>query len=254
MQWTDSGIVLGTRRHGESSVVLELMTALHGRHYGLVRGGAGRRYTPMLQPGNSVLVTWSARIEEQLGTYTVEAQTMRAAQIIGSAPALYCVGYLASLLRLLPERDPHDGLHDGLELIMSQLERMEVAAPLVVRFEIAILTALGFGLDLKECAATGSRHELVYVSPRTGRAVSREAGLPYHDKLLSLPAFATGGAGHNLSPDSLREGFALTQFFLERHVFEPRGLMLTDQRASFIDAVMRGMGEQDSPPRQREGE
>ncbi len=242
MQWTDSGIVLGTKRHGESSVVLELMTAAHGRYFGLVRGGAGRRYTPMLQPGNSVLATWSARIEEQLGSYSVEAQTMRAAQIIGSAAALYCVGYLASLLRLLPERDPHAGLHDGLELILSQLDRMELAAPLVVRFEIEVLSALGFGLDLKECAANGSQDSLVYVSPKTGRAVSRDAGLPYHDKLLPLPAFARGGAGHNLSPDALRDGFALTRFFLERHVFEPRGLTLTDQRAAYIEVVMRGMG------------
>ncbi|MGL4637000.1 MAG: DNA repair protein RecO [Beijerinckiaceae bacterium] len=241
MQWTDSGIVLGTRRHGESSVVLELMTATHGRHFGLVRGGAGRRYTPMLQPGNTVLATWQARIEEQLGNYTVEAQSMRAAQIIGSASALYAVGYLASLMRLLPERDPHDGLHEGLELILTQMDRMEVAAPLVVRFEIEVLAALGFGLDLQECAATGVRDELVYVSPKTGRAVSRGAGQPYHDKLLPLPAFASGGAGHNLSPDALREGFALTQFFLERHVFEPRGLVLTDQRAAFVEAALRGM-------------
>jgi DNA repair protein RecO (recombination protein O) len=242
MQWTDSGIVLGTRRHGESSVVLELMTAAHGRHLGLVRGGAGRRYAPMLQPGNTVLATWSARIEEQLGTYAVEAQTMRAAEIIGSAAALYCVGYLASLMRLLPERDPHEGLHEGMELILSQLHRMDLAAPLLVRFEIEVLAALGFGLDLTECAASGSQESLVYVSPKTGRAISREAGLPYHDKLLPLPAFARGGAGHNMSPDTLLEGFALTRYFLERHVFEPRGLTLTDQRAAFIDVVMKKMG------------
>jgi DNA repair protein RecO (recombination protein O) len=239
MQWTDSGVVLGTRRHGETGAVLELMTASHGRHLGMVRGGRGKRYAAMLQPGNSVLATWTARIEEQLGVFSVEAQTHRAAALIDSAAALYAVGYLASLMRLLPERERQEGLHEALALILDHLDRPQVAAPLIVRFEMALLSALGFGLDLSACAATGSRDNLAYVSPKTGRAVSREAGSPYHDKLLPLPAFAAGLVGDNMGPDALADGFRLTRFFLERHLFEPRGVTMPDQREAFIEAVMR---------------
>jgi DNA repair protein RecO (recombination protein O) len=239
MQWTDSGVVLGTRRHGETSVVLELMTAEHGRHLGLVRSGRSKRNAAMLQPGNSVLATWSARIEEQLGAYVVEAETQRVASLIDSAAALYAIGYLASLARMLPERDQQAGLHAGLVMILDHLDQPLVAAPLIVRFEMALLKALGFGLDLTVCASTGQSQDLVYVSPKSGRAVCREAGRPYHERLLPLPAFVVGNAGDNLSPDALQDGFRLTRFFLEQHVFEPRGLLLPDQRASLVDAMMR---------------
>ncbi|MFM9973377.1 MAG: DNA repair protein RecO [Beijerinckiaceae bacterium] len=239
MQWIDSGVVLGTRRHGETGVILELMTARHGRHHGMVRGGRGKRHAAMLQPGNSVLATWTARIEEQLGVYSLEAQTHRAASLIDSAAALYGIGYLASLMRLLPEREPQEGLHEALSLILDHLDRPQVAAPLVVRFEVALLSALGFGLDLSSCAATGTNENLVYVSPKSGRAISREAGLPYHDRLLPLPAFIAGMAGDNMGPDALADGFRLTRFFLEHHLYEPRGLLLPDQRGSFIESVTR---------------
>jgi DNA repair protein RecO (recombination protein O) len=238
MQWTDSGIVLGARRHGESSVILELMTRQHGRHLGIVRGGRGKRLAAALQPGNTVRATWQARLEDQLGTYAIEPEEHRAAGLIGSAGALYGLGYLAALTRLLPERDPHEGLHEALDLIIGHLDHLAVAAPLVVRFEAEILRSLGFGLDLSACAATGERAELVYVSPKSGRAVSRAAGEPYREKLLSLPAFMLDAAGDG-GADAIAAGFRLTGFFLERHVFEPRGQALPDQRASFAEAAAR---------------
>ena len=244
MQWIDSGVVLGTRRHGETSVILELMTLTRGRHLGLVRGGRGKRLAATLQTGNTVLATWSSRIEEQLGNYTVEGETLRAAQLIDSAAALYAVGYVASLLRLLPEREPHEGLYAALTIILDHIELPQVAAPLIIRFEVALLAALGFGLDLTCCASTGAREDLVYVSPKSGRAVSRAAGLPYHDRMLPLPAFLAGRAGDNLSPETLHNGFQMTQFFLQQHVFEPRGLTLPEQRATFVDAVMRSFAVQ----------
>jgi DNA repair protein RecO (recombination protein O) len=244
MQWTDSGVVLGTRRHGETSVILELMTLTRGRHLGLVRGGRGKRHAATLQTGNTVLATWSARIEEQLGHFTVEAETLRAAKLIDSAAALYAVGYVTSLLRLLPERESHEGLYDALTIILEHIDQPQVAAPLMICFEVALLAALGFGLDLGSCASTGTREELVYVSPKSGRAVSRQAGLPYHDRMLPLPGFVAGRAGDNLSPQSLHDGFRLTQYFLEYHVFEPRGLTLTDQRSTFVDAVMLSFGKE----------
>ncbi len=239
MQWTDSGIVLGTRRHGETGVILELMTAQHGRHLGMVRGGRGKRNAAVLQAGNTVTVTWTARIEEQLGQYSVEADVLRAGQLIDSAAALYALGYVASLLRLLPERYAQEGLHAALTVVLEHLDQPQVAAPLVVRFEVAMLAALGFGLDLSECAATGVRDDLAYVSPKSGRAVSREAGLPYHDRLLALPAFVAGRAGDNMGPETIRQAFAMTQFFLDQHVFAPRGLTMPEQRASFVEAVLR---------------
>jgi DNA repair protein RecO (recombination protein O) len=235
MQWTDSGIVLGARRHGESSVILELMTAKHGRHLGVVRGGRGRRYAAMLQPGNGVLATWQARIEDHLGAYTVEAERHRAAELIGSAAALYAIGYLGALVRLLPERDPQEGLHAALDLVLGHLGEMDVAAPLIVRFEVEMLKALGFGLDLAACAATGVSADLVYVSPKSGRAVSRDAGAPYGERLLPLPGFLTGGAEADAA--AVGDGLRLTAFFLERHVFAPRGLPMPEQRAALAEAL-----------------
>ena len=198
MQWTDEGIVLGTRRHGETSLILELMTEGHGRHLGLVRGGRSRRLQPMLQPGNTVRATWRARLDEHLGNYTVEATTLRAARLIESAVGLYGVQALASLIRLLPERDPHAQIFTALAGVLDWLDDPVVAGALIVRFELRMLEELGFGLDLERCAATGTNDDLAYVSPKTGRAVSRSAGEPYHDRLLvaaALPLRAAGGGG-----------------------------------------------------------
>lgn len=237
MHWTDEGIVLGVKRHGEGNAILELMTREHGRHLGLVRGGSGSRLKPVLQPGNSLSATWRARLDEHLGNYTVEGLNLRAANFFGAPHAVFGVGHLAALMRLLPERDPHASLHEALDGILERLDDASLAAPMVVRFELQLLSELGFGLDLSQCAATGARGELIYVSPKSGRAVSREAGSPYADKMLRLPAFlreetvATG--------DDVADGFALTGFFLDRHVLEPRGLRLSDERAHFIAAILR---------------
>ena len=189
MQWTDDGIIIGTRRHGETSLIVELMTPAHGRHLGLVRGGRSRRVQPTLQPGNSVTATWRARLDAHLGHYTVESTTQRAARLIEGPAGLYGIQALAALLRLLPERDPHPKLYDGLLAILDFLDDPLIAGGLIVRFELKLLDDLGFGLDLTECAATGTNDDLAYVSPRTGRAVSRSAGEAYRDRLLPLPPF-----------------------------------------------------------------
>jgi DNA repair protein RecO (recombination protein O) len=238
MQWTDEGIVLGVRRHGEASAILELMTREHGRHLGLVRGGFGSRLKPVLQPGNSVSATWRARLDEHLGNYTVEGLRLRAAGFFGAPHAVYGVTHLAALMRLLPERDPHAGLYAVFADLLDRLDEPQWAAPMVVRFELQLLAELGFGLDLTQCAATGAHAELIYVSPKSGRAVSRNAGAPYADKLLRLPEFLRDEQAPADSRD-LADGFALTGFFLTRHVLEPRGLMLADERAYFIAALAR---------------
>jgi DNA repair protein RecO (recombination protein O) len=240
MQWTDEGIVIGVRRHGEASAILELMTREHGRHLGMVRGGFGTRMKPILQTGNSVSAHWRARLDEHLGNYTVEAMRQRASNFFGAPHAIYGVTHLAALMRLLPERDPHAELFEVFESILDRLEDPVVAAPLVARFELQMLTELGFGLDLEQCASTGATDELIYVSPKSGRAVSRSAGEPWADRMLRLPDFLrdsdTEPAGRDLA-----DGFALTGFFLARHVLEPRGQLLSDERAHFIAALTRAL-------------
>jgi len=239
MEWSDDGIVMGTRRHGESSAIVEVMTRAHGRHLGLVRGGSASRLRPLLQPGNTLHVVWRARLDEHLGNFTVDAINLRAGTLMTSAHAIYALTHLAALVRLLPERDPHESVYDALGNIFEHLDVPVIAAALIVRFELELLSELGFGLDLSSCAATGATDDLVYVSPKSGRAVSREAGAPYADRMLHLPAFLGGEIAAAPTPAELEHGFALTGYFLARHALEPRGESLADARASFISAVLR---------------
>jgi DNA repair protein RecO (recombination protein O) len=235
MEWRDEGLVIGVRRHGESSVIAELMTRAHGRHMGLVRSGRSRSMQPVLQAGNHVEAHWRARIEEHLGQYALEASRLRTAELMSSPQALHGVGHISALLRLLPEREPHENLYEMATLIVEHLQERDVAPALVVRFELAVLVELGFGLDLSECAATGVREELIYVSPKSGRAVSRGAGAPYAERLLPLPEFLTCEQVTTKAPrDDLREAFRMTGYFLERDIFAARGLAMPDARAAFI--------------------
>jgi DNA repair protein RecO (recombination protein O) len=241
MEWTDDGIVLGVRRHGESSAIVELLTRGHGRHLGLVRGGAGSRMRPLLQPGNSVRAVWRARLDEHLGYYAIEGIRLRAATVLASSHAVYGVTHLASLARLLPERDPHEEIYQMLERTLDDFDDNGEAAAHLIRFELAMLAELGFGLDLETCAATGETAELVYVSPKSGAAISRQAGDPWRERLLRLPAFLRQqeGVAGAWSEQDLQDGFRLTGLFLLRHVLEPRGQGHSDAREGFINAVTR---------------
>ena len=241
MEWTDEGIVLGVRRHGESSAIVELLTRSHGRHLGLVRGGAGSRMRPLLQPGNGVRAVWRARLDEHLGNYAVEGIRLRAATVLASSHAVYGVTHLASLVRLLPERDPHQDIYDMLDRTLDDLDDVGDAAVHLVKFELAMLAELGFGLDLETCAATGGTSDLIYVSPKSGSALSRQAGEPWRDRLLRLPPFLrdAGGGPNRWSNQDLQDGFRLTGLFLLRHVLEPRGQRHSDAREGFINAVVK---------------
>src|ERR1700753_3090119 len=194
MEWSDDGIVLGVRRHGESSAIVELLTRAHGRHLGLVRGGAGSRMRPLLQPGNGVHAVWRARLDEHLGTYAIEGTQSRAANLLASPHAVYGVTHLAALARLLPERDPHEDIYEMLEQTLDDFDDADGAAVHLVRFELAMLAELGFGLDLENCAATGETTDLIYVSPKSGGAVSGTAGEPWRHQLLRLPPLLRQGA------------------------------------------------------------
>jgi DNA repair protein RecO (recombination protein O) len=239
MQWTDEGIVLGVRRHGEASAILELMTREHGRHLGLVRGGAGRAMRPVLQAGNLVNAVWRARLDQHLGHFVVEGIRLRVAGLLTQSHAVYGVTHLAALCRLLPERDPHPGIVPMVEAILDHMDDVPLASALLVRFELHLLNELGFGLELDSCAQTGTREELIYVSPKSGRAVSRQAGEPWRDRLLRLPPFLSGSS---IDPtlEDIAAGFALTGHFLAQRVLEPSGRGFAEARDSFVATVLNG--------------
>lgn len=218
MEWTGEGLLIGVRRHGETSVVAEAMVAGRGRCLGLVRGGRSTKLAATLQPGNTVQLVWRARLEDHLGTFTVELLEARAAALIADRTKLYLSQLLCDHLRLLPERDPYDRL---LAIALDLLDNAIDGAALA-RFELVVLDELGFGLDLASCAATGVTDDLAYVSPRSGRAVSRSAGEPYKDKLLRLPRCLTDRG--NGGPEDLAAAFRLTGYFLAEHVWLPRRL------------------------------
>ena len=238
MDWSDEGIFLIAKPLGEANAVAELFTLGHGRHLGLVRGGRSRRMRPLLQPGNLLRATWRARLSEHLGGFNVELIEAHAGRIFDDPRALAAIGSVAGLARLLPERDPHPALYAATLRILRSFDDGSLWPALLVRWELQLLQELGFGLDLSECAATGVDADLAYVSPRSGRAVSRDAGQPYCSKLLKLPAFvldeeAPAGEGDIVA------GFALTGHFLERDVLEPHGLTMPQARERLIGLLAR---------------
>ncbi len=219
MQWSDEGIVLSARPHGETAAVVHLLTRGQGRHAGLVRGGQGRRARGIYQPGNLVAARWSGRLAEHLGTYSCELLESYAARVLDDPARLAALSAAAAVCeRALPEREPHAACFEGFLALLEALAG-DHWAEAYVRWELALLAELGFGLDLGACAAGGANDQLAYVSPRSGRAVSLTAGEPYRDRLLALPGFLAGRGGGGL--EEVGQGLALTGFFLERHVFAP---------------------------------
>ncbi|VTZ28064.1 DNA repair protein RecO [Methylocella tundrae] len=237
MEWRDESLIIGLKKYGETSVIVEAMTRAHGRHLGLVKGGRSRKMQAFLQPGNSADLVWRARLDEHLGFFAVEPTRLRTARLMASAEALHAIGLIGALLRLLAERDPHPDLYDAATFIADHIDDDELPA-LIVRLEVDILTETGFGLDLSRCAATGDTRDLVYVSPKSGRAVSSGAGEPYRGRLLPLPPFLRQGGDpyeeSSPSPGDIRDGFRLTEFFLIRDVFGPRGLGLPEARSAYL--------------------
>lgn len=235
MQWTGEGLIIGVRRHGESSVIAEVMVESRGRHLGLIRGGRSSKLAATLQPGNSVQLTWRARLEEHLGTFALELTDARAAMLIADRRRLYASQLVCEHLRLLPERDPHDRLLGrAIGILDLAASPVELGAALA-RFELLLLEELGFGLDLSSCAATGATSGLTHVSPKSARAVSRAAAEPYLDRLLRLPAFLIGGA--DPTADDVADAFRLTGHFLDMHVWLTRQIDPPAVRDMFVAMV-----------------
>ncbi len=244
MEWRDTGFVLAGRRHGESALIVELLTREHGRHAGLVRGGQSPRRRALLQPGNCVAASWRGRLPEHLGTLDCELVQAHAAALLDDPDRLAALSAASALLlAALPEREPHTDLYLSFAGLLGALAPDSAGgwARFYVAWECDLLAGLGFGLDLGCCAATGARDDLAYVSPRSGRAVSRAAGAPYHDKLLPLPGFLWRDTPASQPPSrpDIVAGLALTGYFLLHHVLLPHAGKLPEARERLADRMRR---------------
>jgi DNA repair protein RecO (recombination protein O) len=241
MDWRDEGILLAARRHGESSAIVEVLTRAHGRHAGVVRGGAGRRMAPVLQPGARLSVEWTARLEEHIGTFRVDPIGTRTAAIMADPAALAALGSVVALVAAtLPERDAHPELYVRTVALVEALGAATDWPARYAAWELGLLAELGFGLDLSACAVTGGTDDLVWVSPRSGRAVSRAAGAPWAERLLPLPGFLRGDWDVAPPASDVAAALALTGYFLEARVAPglPREA-LPAARARALRAIMK---------------
>lgn len=240
MRWEAEALILAVRSHGETSAIIDVFSKEHGRFGGLVRGGSSRRLRPVLQPGNMVTATWRARLSEHLGTITVDAGRAHAAEAMDDAKMLAGLTSLCALLQIAPERQAYPRLYETVQVVLSTFDDDGLWPVLLARFEMALLDEIGFGLDLSCCAATGTVEQLEYVSPRSGRAVSRDAAQPYLDKMFVLPGFLTDPAAAADMRDVLK-ALELTGHFLERRVYLPNGQKMPAARERFLDILARDL-------------
>jgi DNA repair protein RecO (recombination protein O) len=239
MEWRDQGILLGSRRHGETSAIIEVFTPAHGRHSGVVRGGTSRRIAPILQPGAQLDLTWRARLEDHIGAFTVEPVRSRAARAMGGRMSLAGLNTVTALVSFcLPEREVHLPLYKRTEALLDLLGQDDVWPLAYLRWELALLEELGYGLDLNSCAVTGATDDLVYVSPRSGRAVSRAGAGEWADRLLPLPDVLRGAG---LAGDvEIAQALRTTGYFLNARLAQNLGNRpLPEARARFIEAFNR---------------
>ncbi|MEQ6201907.1 DNA repair protein RecO [Sulfitobacter sp. HNIBRBA2951] len=239
MDWRDQGILLSARRHGETSAIIEVFTPSHGRHAGVVRGGTSRKIAPILQPGAQLDVTWRARLEDHIGAFTVEPVRSRAAVAMGDRLALAGLNAVTGLVSFcLPEREVHLPLYARTESLLDLLGEADLWPLAYLRWELALLEEMGFGLDLSSCAVTGATEGLVYVSPKSGRAVSREGAGEWAERLLPLPDILRGeGAGDDAE---IAQAFQTTGYFLSERLAADLGSKpLPAARARFVEAFSR---------------
>lgn len=239
MDWRDEGTLLSVRKHGETSAIIEVFTAEHGRHAGVVRGGISRKIAPILQPGAQLDLAWRARLEEHIGTFTVEPLKSRAAAVMDDRAALAGLNAMTALLGFaLPEREVHPRLYAHSVAMFDLLGQTEAWPVAYLGWELALLEALGFGLDLSVCAVTGGAEDLVFVSPKSGRAVSAEAAGDWADRLLPLPPELLGVVTENLA--GVGEGLRTTGHFLTTKLAHSLGdRPLPEARARLVDRLSR---------------
>lgn len=244
MEWQDEGIVLSAARFGEHDALLEIMTRCHGRARGYVKAGMSRRQKANLQVGNRLSVNWRARLETNLGRFSLELIHSPFGQMVGDGARVSALSAVSSVVAsTMPERESHEGIFERLEAVVSLLEKegggMILWGGALAKLELAALKELGYGLDLRECAATGTTENLVYVSPKTGRAVSEEAGGPYKGRLLPLPRFLTGGKLADATSGDVLNAFRTTGYFLDRFVWIVHGKGQPPARDRFVTTLAR---------------
>ncbi len=238
MDWHDNGIVIARSKHGESSLIVKLLTEAHGLHAGLVRGGTGRTGRAVYQIGNRIAATWRARLSDHLGSYRGELVRAYAADLLDTGQPLAALGAAAALVEAtLPEREPNGTVFAAFVGLLDRLST-PVWAESYARFELALLAGLGFGLDLSRCAVTGQTEDLAFVSPRTGRAVSREAGRAYQNRLFALPPFLID-SGESADPAAVAAALRLTGDFLIRQALAPTERRMPAARVRLYDAMER---------------
>lgn len=239
MEWRDHGILLSTRRHGETSAIIEVFTEAHGRHAGVVRGGTSRKIAPILQPGAQLDLLWRARLENHIGSYQVEPLRSRAAAALSGRMALAGLNTVTALLSFcLPEREPHAALYARSEQLLDLLGQDEIWPLAYLKWELALLDDMGFGLDLTACAATGTTEDLIYVSPKSGRAVSKDGVGDWADRMLPLPPCLRGQG--TAPDDEIATALSTTGYFLEHRLAPSLGHKpLPEARARFVDAFTR---------------
>jgi DNA repair protein RecO (recombination protein O) len=248
MDWRDDGIVLSTRKLGESSVRLSVLTRDYGRHAGMVRGAMSKSMRGTLEPGNEIRVGWSARLAEHLGQFRCELTGAHAADLLLQPGPLMAMSSACAMLdATLPERETHPDLYHGTVALMAALKTAQWL-PTYIRWEIGLLEELGYGLDLAQCAASNAIGDLAYVSPKSGRAVSEAAGKAYRDRLLPLPAFLAIGKASAMRQecglaDQMRDGLKLTGFFIHRDIFEAKGIKPVAARDRLVSHVWRLIGD-----------
>ena len=239
MNWFDQGIVLSARKYGENSLIVALMTATHGKHSGLVRGGTSKRVRGIYEPGNFVTANWNARLEEHLGIYTCELVASKAALILNDPLLLSGLSSACAVTECaFPEKEPHTVFFNYFQNLITTIDSPHWVERYVF-WEISLLTELGFGLDLSACAATGNRDNLIYVSPKSGKAVSKAVGKPYHHKLLPLPNFLTSDleTSDNPSTADLAAGLEMAEYFLKRNIFIHNKGGEPPARTRFVDRL-----------------
>ncbi len=239
MEWRDQGILLNMRRHGESAAIVEMFTQDHGRHAGVVRGGASRRIAPVLQPGAQLDLLWRARLEDHIGTYQIEPLRSRTAAALSNRLMLAGLNAVTALLSFcLPERESHPGLYRRSEQLLDLLGHADVWPLAYLRWEIALLDEVGFGLDLGCCAVSGAKEDLVYVSPKSGRAVSARAAGAWADRLLPLPPVLRGASP--ASDSEIAQALRTTGYFIENRLAPALGHKpAPEARARFVEAFNR---------------
>lgn len=239
IEWRSEAALLSSRPFGENGVIIEVFSALHGRHAGVVRGGASRKVAPVLQPGAQLSVAWKARLESHLGSFTVEPIRSRAAIAMGDRLALAGLNAVCSLLAMvLPEREAHAPLYDRTIALLDLLGQSDVWPLAYLRWEQALLEEMGFGLDLSACAVRGVNEDLIYVSPKSGRAVSREAAGEWADRMLALPEVLAGKG--DASNTEIAKALATTGYFIENRLIKGLGdRPMPSARARLIDAIVR---------------